>query len=155
MNWHRLLERHIALSLICTVSLPIGAIASPSGQTYLPGSVLVQQVGTSKTPSTQEKSDNPSAPKSSDWSLSSQHADQQAVPQAAEQTAKPNVPLGTAVAPETHVDGIAASTPSGAAIAPGKQRRVRKFAIRTALIVGAVVAVGVVAAASLGSPSRP
>ena len=155
MIWHRSLERHIALCLICVVSLPIGAVASPSGQTHLPESVFAQQVDIRQTQATQEKGANPTALKSSDSSLSSQQADQQGVPQATEPTSKPNTPLGTAAAPDTHVDGIAASTPSGAAIAPAKQRRVRKFAIRTVLIVGAVVAVGVVAAASLGSPSRP
>ncbi len=65
------------------------------------------------------------------------------------------IPLGTAAAPQTQIDGVTASTPSGAAIAPAKQKRVRKFSVRTALVVGAVVAVGAVAGASLATSSRP
>ena len=64
-------------------------------------------------------------------------------------------PLGTAAAPQTQIDGVTASTPSGAAIAPAKQKRVRKFSVRTALVVGAVVAVGAVAGASLATSSHP
>ena len=64
------------------------------------------------------------------------------------------VPVGTAAAPYEK-SGVAASRPAGAAIAPARQRRIHSFAIRTALVVGAAVAIGVVAAASLGSPSRP
>ena len=64
-------------------------------------------------------------------------------------------PVGTAVAPAIKPEGATASRPAGAAIAPAKQRRTRTFAIRMALIVGAAVAVGTVAAASLGSPARP
>ena len=66
-----------------------------------------------------------------------------------------NVPVGTAAAPEVKSLGVPASRPAGAAIAPAKQRRIRSFTIRTALIIGAVVAVGAVAGASLASPSRP
>ena len=64
-------------------------------------------------------------------------------------------PVGTAAAPYEKPDGVPASRPAGAAIAPAKQRRIHTFAIRAALLVGAGVAIGVVAAASLGSPSRP
>lgn len=63
-------------------------------------------------------------------------------------------PAGTAVAPVITPEGAPASRPAGAAIAPMKQRRTRSFVIRTALIVGAVVAVGAVAGASLASPSH-
>jgi hypothetical protein len=64
-------------------------------------------------------------------------------------------PLGTAAAPLAQVDGVPASTPSGAAIAPGKQKRVRKFSIRTALVIGAVVAIGTVTGATLATSSHP
>lgn len=64
-------------------------------------------------------------------------------------------PVGTAAAPYERPEGVPASRPSGAAIAPAKQRRIRSFAIRIALLAGAGVAIGVVAAATLGSPSRP
>jgi hypothetical protein len=64
-------------------------------------------------------------------------------------------PVGTAVAPMVRPEGTAASRPSGAAIAPAKQRRTHTLAIRIALLVGAGVAIGTVAAATLGSPSHP
>lgn len=64
-------------------------------------------------------------------------------------------PLGTAAAPFQRQQGVSASKPGGAAIAPGKQRRIRSFAIRVGLLVGAGIAIGVVTAATLGSPSRP
>lgn len=64
-------------------------------------------------------------------------------------------PLGTAAAPYQKQEGISASKPGGAAIAPAKQRRIRSFAIRIGLLVGAGIAIGVVTAATLSSPSRP
>jgi hypothetical protein len=74
---------------------------------------------------------------------------------AAQKQNTPPSPVGTAVAPYEKPEGAPASRPAGAAIAPAKQRRVKSFAIRTALVVGAGVAIGVVVAASLGSSSRP
>ena len=63
-------------------------------------------------------------------------------------------PLGTAAAPEIRSDGVPASTASGAAIAPIKQKRVRRFSVATALAIGAAVAVGVVVGLSAASPAR-
>lgn len=67
----------------------------------------------------------------------------------------PSAPVGTAAAPVIHSGGNPASRPAGAAIAPAKQRRTRSYALRIGLIIGAAVAIGVVAAASLSSSSRP
>jgi hypothetical protein len=64
-------------------------------------------------------------------------------------------PVGTAVAPDEKVTGVAASRPAGAVIAPARQRRVRSFLIKFGVVVGAGVAVGTVLALSHGSPSRP
>jgi hypothetical protein len=64
-------------------------------------------------------------------------------------------PVGTAAAPYVQPGGVAASRPAGAAIAPAKQKRSRSFAIKVGLLVGAAVAIGVVTAVSLSSPSRP
>jgi hypothetical protein len=64
-------------------------------------------------------------------------------------------PVGTAAAPYVQPGGVAASRPAGAAIAPAKQRRSRSFAIKVGLLVGAGIAIGVVTAVSLSSPSRP
>lgn len=62
-------------------------------------------------------------------------------------------PVGTAAAPDMRPEGTPASAPAGAAIAPAKQRRVKSFSVRVALLVGAAVAVGIVAGAALGSSS--
>jgi len=64
-------------------------------------------------------------------------------------------PVGTAAAPAANATGVAGSRVSGAAIAPAKQRRVRIFLIRTAVVVAACVAVGTVAALSHATPSQP
>lgn len=66
-----------------------------------------------------------------------------------------STPLGTAAAPYIRPEGVPGSRPAGAAIAPGKQRRIRVIAIRLGLLLGAGIALGTVAAATLGSPRRP
>jgi hypothetical protein len=76
-------------------------------------------------------------------------------PASDQQQTPPQKPVGTAAAPEEKPVGVAASRPAGAVIAPAKQKRVRIILIRTAIIVGAAVAVGTVVALSKGSPSRP
>lgn len=80
---------------------------------------------------------------------------------AAPQTAQPKQdsstppPVGTAAAPDMRPVGAPAATTAGAAIAPAKQKRIRRFAVRAALLIAAGVAIGVVAAASSGSSSQP
>jgi hypothetical protein len=70
------------------------------------------------------------------------------------QTGTPTQPSGTAAAPAITTTGNAASRPAGAAIAPPKQRQVRSLLIKFGFIAGAGVALGTVAALSMGSPSR-
>jgi hypothetical protein len=64
-------------------------------------------------------------------------------------------PLGTAAAPYTRPSGVTGSRPAGAVIAPGKQHRAHVILISVALVAGAAIAVGTVAALSHGTPSRP
>lgn len=64
-------------------------------------------------------------------------------------------PVGTAAAPVTNPAGVAGARPSGAAIAPAKQRRVRRILIRIGILVGAAAAVGTVVGLSEASSSRP
>lgn len=64
-------------------------------------------------------------------------------------------PLGTAVAPYSRTSGVTGSRPAGAVIAPGKQHRAHVILISVALVAGAAIAVGTVAALSHGTPSRP
>lgn len=64
-------------------------------------------------------------------------------------------PVGTAAAPALGSTGVAGSRPTGAVIAPAKQRRVRAILISVGVVVAACVAVGAVAALSHSSPSQP
>ncbi|HWE85121.1 MAG TPA: hypothetical protein VG267_09265 [Terracidiphilus sp.] len=64
-------------------------------------------------------------------------------------------PVGTAAAPTNQPAGVAGARPAGAAIAPGKQRRVHALYIRIAIIVAAAGATGAVIGLSKASPSRP
>jgi len=151
MIWQCSFKRHLSLCLIAMLVLPVGARASTPSQAAPPTATSGQQDGQSaaRPDGIDGVGASPTAPLTS----STQQA---GAPTPASQTpAQAPTPLGTAAAPETRPDGVPASTPSGAAIAPAKQKRVRKFSIRTALVVGAVVAVGIVAGVSLASPSRP
>jgi hypothetical protein len=71
-----------------------------------------------------------------------------------EQRAAQN-PVGTAAAPLTRPTGVAGSRPSGAAIAPAKQKRAMAIFIRVGLIVAGAAAAGAVIGLSKGSPSHP
>jgi hypothetical protein len=64
-------------------------------------------------------------------------------------------PVGTAAAPAEQPVGVAGSKPAGAVIAPATQRRIPTFLISVALIAGAGIAIGTVAALSHASPSQP
>jgi hypothetical protein len=64
-------------------------------------------------------------------------------------------PVGTAAAESVPTSGVAASQPAGTAIAPGKQRRTRSLVIKVGALVGAGIAVGTVAALTLGTSSKP
>lgn len=91
------------------------------------------------------------------WAQTTDRSQQTPAPQTTQtkQEDTAPAPVGTAAAPYVKPEGVSASRPAGAAIAPAKQRRIRSFAIKAGLLIGAGVAIGVVTAASLSSPSRP
>jgi hypothetical protein len=64
-------------------------------------------------------------------------------------------PVGTAAAEAPKVSGITAAEPSGIAIAPAKQHRVRTIVIKVGAIVGAGAALGTVIALTAATPSKP
>ena len=72
-----------------------------------------------------------------------------------EPTQKPQRPVGTAAAEAPKVNGVTAAQPAGVAIAPGKQRRVRKIVLRVGAMVGAGVALGAVIGLAEATPSKP
>lgn len=131
------LERQIACGLALAMMMPVGWAATdtlpsaPSPQL----DVRAQAGQTQPAPAAQSPQNGNGQPA----------ADQQA----------PNQPVGTAAAPVVKPEGAPASRPAGAAIAPMKQRRTRSFTIRTAILIGAAVAIGTVAGATLASPARP
>lgn len=64
-------------------------------------------------------------------------------------------PLGTAVAPAEGEVGNPGANLSGAAIAPGKQHRVRTIVISLGIAIAAAAVIGTVAGLSLASHSTP
>jgi hypothetical protein len=62
---------------------------------------------------------------------------------------------GTAVAPAPAVLPIAAAEPTGIAIAPTRQRRVRKIVLKVGALVGASAALTTVLILSKTTPSKP
>ena len=95
----------------------------------------------------------PAAPVPEGWSSS--QAQQAPATQDADQQNQPQKPVGTAAGPVTRPAGVAGARPSGAAIAPAKQRRVHAFYFRVGIIVAAAAATGAVIALSHASPGRP
>ena len=72
-----------------------------------------------------------------------------------EGNAQDQKPLGTAAAPYDRPTGVAGSRPAGAAIAPGKQKRVRSIVIKVGVIVAAGAATGAVVGLSRASHGQP
>lgn len=135
------------------VKPPTVLLPTPSGI-----DVSRDRVANTDAPQPQEAQSNLQQGGAQTTDSSGQSASRQKISPPAPSTDKQNsgqAPVGTAVAPEQQLHGVPASTPSGAAIAPGKQKRIHSFSVRVALLVGAVVAVGTVAGASLASSSRP
>ena len=120
----------VCLSALIAVPLPLAAGAQQAQP--------AQQLPDAPTPPSHTNSETamakpPATPVPEGWSSSqaqqapdTQDADQQ-------QPAQPQKPVGTAAAPVTRPTGIAGARPSGAAIAPAKQRRVHAIFIRVAL----------------------
>jgi hypothetical protein len=63
--------------------------------------------------------------------------------------------VGTAGAPAPAVLPIAAAEPTGIAIAPAKQRRVRKIVLKVGVLVGASAALSTVLILTETTPSKP
>jgi hypothetical protein len=142
----------LALSLL-VVLVPASVWAQNSGQAELPdspGSVVAHTVIEARL--LQEQS-SAAAPASQSSPPQSQSSPQPVQPQA--QSSPSQKPVGTAAAETPATLGVAASNPSGAAIAPAKQKRARTVLIRVGAILGAGVALGTVAALSSASPSKP
>jgi len=153
----RFLKQSLSLCLAALLVLPLEAYASTGHDDAQQTSSMDQQNTQNTEPATTGKDLGAPAPQSAGTSQNSSQTsspnNSQTPTQQQEQAPPP--PKGTAAAPDTRVDGVPAATPSGAAIAPAKQKRVRRFSVRTALVVGAVIAVGTVAGLSLATSAKP
>jgi len=154
----RFVRRQIAAALVIGVGLSFAPAATSQQQAYpasqgssssQPTQPVQAQSGQLDASATLPESPTPAQNRSQ----SGESEDAQSNPDA--QQSGGARPLGTAAAPVEKVTGVPASRPAGAAIAPGKQHRVRSFLIKTGLIVGAGVAVGTVVALSRSSSGRP
>lgn len=74
---------------------------------------------------------------------------------AQDQDQKIQRPVGTAAAEAPKAKGVTGAQPSGVAIAPAKQRRVRTLVIKVGAIAAAGAALGTVVALTAATPSRP
>ena len=129
---------------IVSQTQPIVAEQSNLTAEETPGTSLAQ--ATTPPPNPQQQSSSSSQSSSSQSSTSGQAGEAQPSGQK---------PVGTAAAGSVPATGVAASQPAGNAIAPGKQRRVRSIVLKTGAIIAAGVAVGSVAALTLGTSSKP
>lgn len=107
--------------------------------------------GTAVTPTSPQPGDQSPSPEPAPPAQATQEQPAQSSPQ----PQSPHEALGTAAAETVPTTGIAASRPTGAAVAPAKQRRVRSILIKVGALVGVGVAVGTTLALSQGSPSKP
>jgi hypothetical protein len=160
-------RRQIACFLMILLAAPLGAMATPPAQQGL-SSQQPESVTRSQSQSSQNRPlksdgdtvrpeqtypDGPDATRSEAAGRTGQSAAAQ--PGTEQQQNGTAPPVGTAVAPYEKTTGVAASRPTGAVIAPAKQRRARSIVLRLGIIAGAAVAIGTVTALSAGSHSRP
>lgn len=146
-----LLRSQVATGLILLLLAPVAQAAprqTVPGQQPQAGSAAQEP---QTAPAT--NGDLPQAPAAQNQTNAPRQTNQQTAPEP--QPGNPSEPVGTAVAPYESPVGAAVSRPTGAAIAPAKQKRRHTFLIRMGLVVGAAVAIGTVVALSKASPSRP
>jgi hypothetical protein len=139
----------------------------------LPSHILAQEPTATRDSQTVAASDLPDSPgaalsKAQDASATQQSSSNQTANQGSGQTAgststapaqeqdqKIQRPVGTAAAEAPKTKGVTGAQPSGVAIAPAKQRRVRTLVIKVGAIMAAGAAVGTVVALTAATPSRP
>jgi len=144
-------ERLIALGLVAFVGSPAmfaASVFSSQQETQAPTATAQTQAQPAQT----------SAPTASASSLpdspgAAAPQAQQTPPASSDQ--QNTAPVGTAAAPYLKPDGTPAASPTGAAIAPAKQKRKHSYAVRVGLLVGGAIAIGTVVGLSEASSSRP
>jgi hypothetical protein len=143
------LKRQIAFCLAIALFAPLDAIAAmPSG----PQSAAATEARLDNAAQSTSYPDSPGTLRAQ-AAGQQQQTDTSQSPPANQQNS--TAPVGTAAAPYVKPEGVPASRPAGAVIAPAKQKRVHSFALRIGLLVGAGIAIGTVTALSLSNSSRP
>jgi hypothetical protein len=151
---------------VFALSLPTGILAQSAAEPPQPQTIAASELpdspgaGWSKAQdaSTQQTSSSlGTAPASgqSDTTQSTASQNQDQANQDQNQDQRPQRPVGTAAAEAPKTKGVTAAQPSGIAIAPAKQRRVRTIVLRVGAIIAAGAAVGTVIALTEATPSRP
>lgn len=161
----RPLDKGFLYTACCALALglPTGILAQSAEATAPP---QPQTIATSELPDSPgagwSKAQDPSAQQSSSSRSTAAVSGQTDAPQSAaaqnqdqNQDQKPQRPVGTAAAEAPKTKGVTAAQPSGIAIAPAKQRRVRTIVLRVGAIMAAGAAVGTVIALTEATPSRP
>jgi hypothetical protein len=161
----RPLHKGFLYTACCSIalSLPASSVAQSAEVAALP---QAQTIAASELPDSPgagwSKAQDSSAQQSSSSANTAQASGQtettQSTPaqnQEQNQEQKPQRPVGTAAAEAPKTKGMTAAQPSGIAIAPAKQRRVRTIVLRVGAIVAAGAAVGTVIALTEATPSRP
>jgi len=161
------LERAIALCLVALLAVPLGlASTAPLGTVPAASdsSTKTDMDGSDPGKNVSEYPDSPGT----EWAQANQQSQQPAsspstpinpqqpgTSQSTPADQQTSAPVGTAAAPYVKADGVTAARPTGAAIAPGKQKRSHSLAIKVGLLVGGAIAIGTVAGLSLASSSKP
>jgi hypothetical protein len=135
----------VAIVTGCALSLQLSAVAAEIPST-IPNAPPADVQVLPDAPSVIAQAQTPNPPQSNSSTANQPAAPQQAAPQQ---------PKGAAAAEVQKSTGTAASTPSGGAIAPAKQKRSRSLLIRLGALAGAGIAIGTVVALSSASPSKP
>jgi hypothetical protein len=146
----------IALTIPASSVAQSAAAARPQAQT-IAASELPDSPGAewsrAQDSSAQQSSSSATSAQASEQTETTQSSPAQNQDQSQEQ--KPQRPVGTAAAEAPKTKGVTAAQPSGIAIAPAKQRRVRTIVLKVGAIIAAGAAVGTVIALTEATPSRP
>lgn len=160
----RPLHKGFLYTACCSIalSLPASSVAQ-SAQAPLPQPQTIAASELPDSPGAEwSKAQASSAQQSSSSATTAQASEQTETTQSSpaqnqdqNQEQKPQRPVGTAAAEAPKTKGVTAAQPSGIAIAPAKQRRVRTIVLKVGAIIAAGAAVGTVIALTEATPSRP
>lgn len=131
-----------------SIAMLTGAFLLSSSMPLLASPPQSSQSSSSQSSTSQKPEDSlPDAPQA--------QSGQQPTSQQSQSQQPASVPSGAAAAKAADVKGAPVAQPSGAAVAPPRQRGHRSLVLKLGLLAGAGIAVGSAVALSKGSPSRP